>query len=90
MNVVALTTILRERRRRRPRRGRDRLALRCAQRNAADWRADLPQLISQTDALQQPSGIWVDRDPGSDLPENPGLLEYDCIETSRPKRDRRE
>jgi hypothetical protein len=45
-------------------------------------------LISQTDALQQPSGIWVDRDPGSDLPENPGLLEYGCIETSRPKCER--
>jgi hypothetical protein len=30
----------------------------------------------------------MDRDPGSDLPENLGLLEYGCIETSRPKRER--
>jgi hypothetical protein len=45
-------------------------------------------LIIETDAFQQPSGIWVDRNPGSDLPENLGLLEYGCIETSRPERER--
>src|SRR5712672_1064094 len=88
MNVVPLTTIPRKRRRCRPRGGSDRLALRSAQRNAADRRADLPQLVIETDAFQQPSGVWMDRDPGSDLPENLGLLEYVCIETSRPKRER--
>src|SRR5882724_13561080 len=30
----------------------------------------------------------MDRNPGSDLPENLGLLEYGCIETSRPKCER--
>jgi hypothetical protein len=45
-------------------------------------------LVIETDAFQQPSGVWMDRDPGSDLPENLGLLEYDCIEASRPKRER--
>src|SRR6267154_2695715 len=89
MNVVPLTIISRKRRRRRPRRGGDRIALRRAQRNAADWRADLPQLIIETDALQQPSGIWVDRDPSSDLPDDLGLLEHGYIQASRPKRDRR-
>jgi len=45
-------------------------------------------LIIKTDAFQQSSGIWVDRDPGSDLPENLGLLEHGYIETSRPKCER--
>jgi hypothetical protein len=88
MNVAPLATISRKRRRRRPLGGSDRLTLRSAQRNAADRRADLPQLVIETDAFQQPSGVWVDRDPGSDLPENLGLLEYGCIETSCPKRER--
>src|SRR6266478_1998 len=88
MNVVPLITISRKRGRRRPRRGGDRVPLRRAQRNAADWRANLPKLVIETDAFQQPSGVWVDRDPGSDLPENLGLLEYGCIETSCPKRER--
>src|SRR5258705_5866002 len=88
MNVVPLTTVSRKHRRCRPRGGGDRLALRSAQRNAADRRANLPQLIIETDAFQQPSGIWVDRDPGSDLPENLGLLEHRYIETSRPKCER--
>ena len=88
MNVVPNTTIWRKRRRRRPRGGRDRLALRTAQRNAADRRADLPQLLVEPDAFQQPGRIWVDRDPGSNLPHDLGLLEDTCMETSRPKRDR--
>ena len=88
MNVVPLATISRKRRRCRPRSGSDRLALRTAQRNAADRRADLPQLVIETDALQQASGIWVDRDSGSNLPDDLGLLEYGCIETSCPKRER--
>src|SRR6267143_325883 len=88
MNVVPLPTIPRKGRRCRPRGGGDRLALRSAQRNAADRRADLPQLVIETDAFQQPSGVWMDRDPGSDLPENLGLLEYGRVETSRPKRER--
>src|SRR5258705_13900152 len=88
MNVVPLTTISRKRRRCRPRGGSDRLALRSAQRNAADRRADLSQLVIEADAFQQPSGIWVNRDPGSDLPENLGLLEYGYVETFRPKRER--
>ncbi len=88
MNVVPLTAILRERRRCRPRRGSDRLAPRSAQRNAADGRADLPQLVIKTDAFQQPSRIRVDRDAGSDLPYDLCLLEDAYIETSRPKRER--
>ena len=88
MNIVPLTAFSGKRRRRRPRRGGDGLALRTAQRNAADWRADLSQLIVETDSFQQPSSVWMNRDPGSDLPENLGLLEYSCIEASRPKRER--
>src|ERR1700730_8816258 len=88
MNVVALTTIPRKRRRCRPRRGGDRIALRRAQRNAIDVRTDLPQLIIEADAFQQPGGIWMERDPGSDLPENLGLLEHGYIETPRPKCER--
>src|ERR1700686_4338601 len=88
MNVVPLTTISRERRRCRPRRGRHRLALRRAQRDAPDWRTDLPQLVIKTDAFQQPSGIWVDRNPGADLPENLGLFEHGHIETPCPKCER--
>jgi len=88
MNVVSLTTIARKRRRCRPRRGSDRLAPRRAQRNAADWRSDLPKLVIKTDAFQQPRGIWVNRDPGSDFPENLGLLEHGYIKTLRPKCER--
>jgi hypothetical protein len=45
-------------------------------------------LIIETDAFQQSSRVWMDRDPGPDFPENRGLLEYGCIKTSRPKRER--
>jgi hypothetical protein len=88
MNVVSLTAISRKRWRCRPRRGRDRLASRTAQHDAADWRTDLPQLIVETDAFQQPGGIWMDRDSSSDLPEHLGLLEHGYIESPRPKRER--
>src|SRR5258705_8701930 len=88
MNVVPLTAIRRKCGRCRPRRGSDRVALRRAQRNASDWRANLSQLIVEADAFQQPSSVRINRDPGSDLPENLGLLEYSCIEASRPKRER--
>src|ERR1700722_11213824 len=88
MNVVPLTAIPRKRRRRRPCRGSDRIALRRTQRNAADRRADLAQLIIETNPIQQPGSVWMDRDSRSDFPENFGLLEYLCIETSRPKRKR--
>lgn len=34
------------------------------------------------------AAFWMERDPGSDLPENLGLLEHGYIETSRPKCER--
>ena len=42
MNVVPLIIVSRKRGRHRPRRGGDCVPLRRAQRNAADWRTDLP------------------------------------------------
>jgi hypothetical protein len=45
-------------------------------------------LVIETDAFQQASGVWVDRDSGSDLPQDLCLLEDAHIETSRPKRER--
>jgi hypothetical protein len=59
-----------------------------AQCNAADRRADLLQLVLETDTLQQPRSICVDRDPGSDLPQNLGLLEHGYVDASRPKCER--
>src|ERR1700759_212966 len=80
MNVVALTAFSRKRRRGRSLGGGDDIALRRAQRNAADRRTDLPHLVIKTDAFQQAGSIRMDRNSGSDLPENLGLLEHDDIE----------
>ena len=88
MNVVALTPVFRKRRRCRPLWSGDRLAPRGSQRDAADGRANLLQLIVETDAFQQPSRIRVNRDAGTDFPQDLCLLEYACIETTCAQRQR--
>jgi hypothetical protein len=87
MNVVTLLAS-RKRGGRRPRGRGYRLALRRTQNDAANRRTDLLKLIFETDASQQPGRVRVDRNPGSDLPQDLGLLEYRDIEASRSKRKR--
>jgi len=61
MNVVPLTAIWRKCGRCRSHRGGDRVPLRRAQRNAADWRADLPQLVIETDAFSNRAAFgWIE------------------------------
>ena len=44
----------------------------------------------ETDALQQPGRIWVNRDAGTDLPQDLCLLEHTYLEASRAQRQRSE